>query len=219
MDICLAQLCRILSDARGQKLDKKVVIASATLDKSVLQPFRAGGLTVFESVVPVPSPFSTTVNKERINEHPVDVVIEVCKHKRYDQQVLCFLAGKKDVIDCAAAFEVMEFLSPLPFLLFWGEFSFLFFSSSFSFFLFFFLVCLFVYFICAKTGRNIKQGVPALCRAGHEGKTKFNVVREKPQAFLFGTHCSLFFFGFCSCNNNSFKRAVFSSALPLQKRR
>jgi HrpA-like RNA helicase len=104
IDHCIAKMAQIF-EAGGSDCKPKFILASATIDKLVQEPFRGlRGVQITESTVRVPSPYGVEV-KDRSNESAIDVVAELFKQKRYDQQILCFLPSTKDVKDSQKIFE------------------------------------------------------------------------------------------------------------------
>eukprot|EP00657_Telonema_sp_P-1_P009900 TRINITY_DN4163_c0_g1_i2.p1 TRINITY_DN4163_c0_g1~~TRINITY_DN4163_c0_g1_i2.p1 ORF type:complete len:524 (+),score=148.85 TRINITY_DN4163_c0_g1_i2:202-1773(+) len=85
----------------------KVVIASATLDHSVLAPFLHNGLTVSVEQVKVPSPFPVKQVKDFVGQHYLSATVSIFRDNRKaaDEQVLCFLPGADQVRKAAEAFR------------------------------------------------------------------------------------------------------------------
>jgi HrpA-like RNA helicase len=95
-----------VADAKKKGLPRpKIVIMSATLDKSCLIPFKNLGLKVSKESVKVKSPFTTTVDDNYRGKHFLTATAETYyNRKRIDEQILCFLPGTAEVNDAAAAF-------------------------------------------------------------------------------------------------------------------
>lgn len=97
-DLCVALMAQHMV---AGAIDSKLVLCSATLDPSVLAPFKATGaaaaLGVVENSVTVASPFRVTVDTDFVGAHAVSAVVECAKRAKRGEQVLCFLPSSADV--------------------------------------------------------------------------------------------------------------------------
>ncbi|CAF3256760.1 unnamed protein product [Rotaria sp. Silwood2] len=98
IDLCLALIARLLTEQPSLRLKLKVIISSATLDKSVPNLFRQIPQLKFDQYQ---MPFSQTLHKVekiyRSKENILDVVQELCRKRQQHDQILCFVSSVTDV--------------------------------------------------------------------------------------------------------------------------
>ncbi|CAF1083283.1 unnamed protein product [Rotaria sp. Silwood1] len=98
IDLCLALIARLLTEQPSLRLKLKVIISSATLDKSVPTLFHQIPQLKFDQYQ---MPFSQTLHKvEKIyrpKENILDVVQELCRKRQRHDQILCFVSSVTDV--------------------------------------------------------------------------------------------------------------------------
>lgn len=106
IDLVLMGLAKRFAD-KGSACGTKVVVASATLDESVLAPFRALKLNVHIENVKVPSPFAVNVVKDFVGSHYLEAMVTVYSDRRQaaDEQLLCFLPSQDSVRKAAESFK------------------------------------------------------------------------------------------------------------------
>ncbi|CAF4416820.1 unnamed protein product [Rotaria sp. Silwood2] len=98
IDLCLALIARLLIEQPALRLKLKVIISSATLDKSLPDLYRQIPHLKFDQYQ---MPFSDTLHKVekfyRPKENVLDVVQELCRKRQRHDQILCFVSSVTDV--------------------------------------------------------------------------------------------------------------------------
>ncbi len=98
IDLCLALLARLLTIQPELKSKMKVIISSATLDSSVPTLFRQIPQVGFaQFTMPQMGTLHPVTKVPRPNKNILDVVQELYKKRRRDEQILCFVNSVADV--------------------------------------------------------------------------------------------------------------------------
>ena len=101
IDLCLALIARMLT-VRTQLLSRiKIIISSATLDKSVGQLFsRIPQVRFYEFTITTTRTLYTVTKFNRPHENVLDIVQELYKKKNRHDQILCFVNSTAEVNQC-----------------------------------------------------------------------------------------------------------------------
>ena len=111
IDHCIAKIGQLIERPGARRLLPKLILASATIDEQVAAPFRTmPHVRLKESRVKVPSPFAI-VKESRSDSNCVELVVEIFKNLKYDQQILCFLPSTKAVRDACRVRTAQELLT------------------------------------------------------------------------------------------------------------
>lgn len=94
IDLCLALIARILKTQRDLHRNIRIVISSATLDKSVPTLFRSIPNIRFDEFKGITMGILHPVKKiQRPNVNPIDIVLELCEKRQRLDQILCFVSS------------------------------------------------------------------------------------------------------------------------------
>ena len=98
IDLCLALLARMLAVEPQLKTKMKVIISSATLDKSVPDLFRQiPNISLAEFQMPKLGTLFPVKTIPRPGENALDIVQEICKTRKRHDQILCFVNSVTEV--------------------------------------------------------------------------------------------------------------------------